>query len=251
MIYFLSSLEINDIWAKEILAHVKVKKNLMSFANWGKKNALMEQIRDASNLVMIDSGAFTFQRKAHLRGNVEQKVIEYGEFIKKFDRPNIVGYMEMDLDNMVGYERVLEYRKYLQGISNKIIPIWHKRIGGFPEFDKICRENRGKIVGIGGFRDEDIKDYQYIQFVKHAKKYGVKLHALGLTRDEILRQVPFSYCDSSSWAQSVRYCNMTRLKDMKSTRESNTKLFPFYALKSYEKFQAKSDFYEFYWRNES
>ena len=62
-----------------------------------------------------------------------------------------------------------------------------------------------KIIAITGFKNEDIKDEQYMMFLKYAKKYTCKVHCLGMTRRKILDKVPFDYADSSSWVQSSIY----------------------------------------------
>lgn len=69
----------------------------------------------------------------------------------------------------------------------------------------MCKDYSGKIIAITGFKNEDIKDEQYIMFLKYAKKYNCKVHCLGMTRKKMLDKVPFDYVDSSSWLQSTIY----------------------------------------------
>lgn len=192
----------------------KLKWNLTSFfyarGNSGKtKKALI--IRDASELMLIDSGAYSFQKGSTKGAKIdwEKYTRQYAEFIKSFDRPNVIGYFEMDIDAIVGYERVLELRKILQAASDKIIPVWHKN-RGIKGFDSMCREYAGKIVAISGFRNEDISDDQYLMFLWHAKKYNCRVHALGLMRPDILDKVPFDYTDSSSWGQATVWAYLFR-----------------------------------------
>lgn len=110
----------------------------------------------------------------------------------------------MDVDNIIGYDKVLQLRKKLEKVSDKIIPVWHKN-RGIEDFKKMCQDYKGKIIAITGFKNEDIKDEQYLMFLKYAKKYGCKVHCLGMTRQKVLEKVPFDYCDSSSWVQSSIY----------------------------------------------
>lgn len=110
----------------------------------------------------------------------------------------------MDVDNVIGYEKVLELRKILESVSNKIIPVWHKN-RGVEEFKKTCQEYQNKVIAITGFRNEDIQDHQYLIFLKYAKKYNCKVHCLGMTRKKILDKIPFDYADSSSWLQNIVY----------------------------------------------
>lgn len=151
---------------------------------------------------MIDSGAHSFQFGAKV--DFEQYTREYAEFIKKFDKPNVVGYFEMDVDNVIGYDKVLELRKILEEVSDKIIPVWHPN-RGIEDFKQMCKKYEGKVISITGFAGKEIRDDQYIMFLKYAKKHNCKMHCLGMTRKDILKKVPFDYVDSSSWLQSVVY----------------------------------------------
>lgn len=182
---------------------VKFKYNLMSYFYVRKsKYELACFIRDNSEEVLIDSGAHSFQKGAKV--DWIKFTQEYAEFIKKFDKPNVVGYFEMDVDNILGYKKVLELRKILESVSDKIIPVWHKN-RGIEDYKNMCKQYSGKIVAITGFKNEEVQDHQYMMFLKYAKKYNCKVHCLGMTRKKILDTVPFDYVDSSSWKQSALY----------------------------------------------
>lgn len=181
---------------------IKFKWNLMSYYYIKDQQRLATIIRDNSEEILIDSGAHSFQKGKKVDWLEYTK--KYADFIKKFDRPNVIGYFEMDVDNVIGYDKVLELRKILESVSDKIIPVWHKN-RGIEEFKKMCRQYAGKIVAITGFKNEDIQDHQYMMFLKYAKKYNCKVHCLGMTRRKILDKVPFDYVDSSSWKQSGIY----------------------------------------------
>lgn len=142
---------------------VRYKWNLMSFYYIKSKKELAIYIRDRSELIEIDSGAHSFQKGKKVDWVEYTK--QYAEFIKEFDRPNVVGYFEMDVDNIIGYDKVLELRKILESVSNKIIPVWHKN-RGIEEYKKMCKDYAGKIIAITGFKNEDIKDEQYLMFLK-------------------------------------------------------------------------------------
>ena len=181
---------------------IKLQYNLMSYFYIKNKISLAEMIRDNSECILIDSGAHSFQKGKKVDWVEYTK--KYAEFIKTFDRPNVIGYFEMDVDNIIGYDKVLELRKILESVSNKIIPVWHKN-RGIEEFKKMCRDYSGKVIAITGFKNEDIKDEQYLMFLKYAKKYKCRVHCLGMTRRKVLDKVPFDYVDSSSWVQSTVY----------------------------------------------
>lgn len=181
---------------------IRFKYNLMSYFYARKKPELTEFIRDHSELVMIDSGAHSFQKGLHV--DWEAYTDQYAEFIQRFDRPHVVGYFEMDVDNVIGYERVLRLRSRLEAVSDKIIPVWHKG-RGIHEFKRMCEDYAGRIVAVTGFKNEDIQDHQYMMFLKYAWDHGCQVHCLGMTRKKILDSVPFDYVDSSSWLQQSLY----------------------------------------------
>lgn len=121
---FLSAIETNQ---NVPYSFKSMKYNLMSYFYIKSKIELAEYIRDHSELIIIDSGAHSFQKGKQV--NWAEYTKQYAEFIKQFDKPNVVGYFEMDVDNIIGYDKVLELRKILEQTTNKIIPVWHKNRG--------------------------------------------------------------------------------------------------------------------------
>ena len=157
--------------------------------------------------MLIDSGAHSFQKGKKVPW--EEYTDKYAQFIKEHDCDKILGYFEMDVDNQIGYERVLQLRKKLLAVTDKIIPVWHKN-RGIDEFKKMCHETKGNIVAVTGFKNEDIIDKQYGAFVKYAWSCGKKIHCLGMTRTKVLNKIPFDYVDSSSWKQKAVYGGMVQ-----------------------------------------
>ena len=201
---FLSAIENQSKIVKDIVKEYgKMHYNLMSFYGIkGKSVSTANYIRDNSEMILIDSGAHSFQYGKKVDWLEYTK--KYAEFIKEFDRPNVLGYFEMDVDNIIGYEKVKELRKILERVSNKIIPVWHPN-RGINDYIEMCKKYANKVIAIGGFRGSDIKDEQYLMFLKVAKKYNCKVHCLGMTRKKVLDKVPFDYVDSSSWLQNAVY----------------------------------------------
>lgn len=197
--------------------NVKMLWNLMSYYYARKVPDLAVLIRDNSENIMIDSGAHSFQKGTKV--DWVKYTYEYAEFIQKFDRPNVIGYFEMDVDNIIGYEKVLQLRAILENVSGKIIPVWHKN-RGIEDFKQMCEKYSGKVVAITGWRNEDIKDDQYKMFVKYAHDHNCRIHCLGMTRRPVLEKVPFDYTDSSSWVQDTLY---GRVGKKKVTRDMSSK----------------------------
>ena len=195
------------------------KYNLMSFY-YIKKEEIFKEIIKKSELILIDSGAHSFQKGKKVDWVEYTK--KYANWIKENDCNKILGYFEMDVDNVIGYENVLELRKILESVTDKIIPVWHKN-RGIEDFKKMCKDYQGKIIAITGFKNEDIQDHQYMMFLKYAKKYNCKVHCLGMTRRKILDTVPFDFVDSSSWKQQAIYGRVGKNKVTKEYSKKNRK----------------------------
>lgn len=239
---FLSALEASPEFEKIDKEILKYKNNLMSFYYIKNKIERAIKIRNKSELVLIDSGAHSFQKGKKV--DWDKYTEQYTEFIKKFDKPNVIGYFEMDVDNIIGYDKVLELRKILEKVTDKIIPVWHKN-RGIEEYKKMCQDYAGRIIAITGFKNEDIKDDQYLMFLKYAKKYNCKVHCLGMTRKKVLDKVPFNYVDSSSWKQQSIYGMIGRKKVAKEfSKQKRWKVM----LENYKKAMQMQDYYYKKWR---
>lgn len=234
---FLSGLEASGEFHQIDATIPKYKYILCSF--YYIKQPIFERILSKSELMIIDSGAHSFQKGKKVDWVEYTK--KYAEWIKENDCEKIVGYFEMDVDNIIGYERVLELRKILESVSDKIIPVWHKN-RGIDEFKAMCKQYAGKVVAITGFKNEDIQDHQYLMFLKYAKKHGCKVHCLGMTRKKILDTVPFDFVDSSSWKQAGIY---GRIGNKKVSKEfSRQKRWAVLA----ESFKKSAEMQEHYYR---
>ena len=239
---FLSALENGSVSYYGGIYQLDLLYNLMSYYYLRNNLSVAEVVRDKSKLIMIDSGAHSFQKGKQV--DWEQYTREYADFIEKFDRPNVVGYFEMDVDNLLGYDKVLRLRKILEAKSDKIIPVWHKN-RGLDDFKKMCQDYAGKVIAITGFKNEDIKDEQYMMFLKYAKKYKCKVHCLGMTRKKVLDKVPFDYVDSSSWKQGAIY---GRIGNRKIDRNFNKNNYPEVYLQAYLEGMKMQRQYERRWK---
>lgn len=200
----------------ELLRRKKsLRWNLLSYYQIRNDISLFKKCLSASELMEIDSGAHSFQKGKKV--DWEDYTRKYADFIQKYDNPKIIGFFEMDVDNIIGYENVLKLRKILEKVSDKIIPVWHKQ-RGIKEFTRMCQQYSGRIVAITGFANEDIRDDQYVVFLKEAKKYNCKVHCLGMTRRRILDKVPFDFTDSATWKLRTTYGKVEGINDKKIKR---------------------------------
>lgn len=70
---------------------------------------------------MADSGAFTAMNAGK---KIDAKYID--DYIAWIKANDIKNFVEMDLDEIIGYDKTLEIRKYIEHETNALpIPVWH------------------------------------------------------------------------------------------------------------------------------
>lgn len=152
---------------------------------------------------LLDSGAFTFFSSGKKDVDWDEYVKRYAEFIVKND---IKHFFELDIDKLVGYQKVLDLRKKLEQMTlKKCIPVWHKSRGK-EEFLRMCDEY--KYVAVGGIVSKEITREQYPLFtwlINEAHKRGCKIHGLGFTNLEGITKYHFDTVDSTSWTTGNRF----------------------------------------------
>lgn len=152
---------------------------------------------------LLDSGAFTFMGGKKSAIDWDSYVERYSRFISDND---VRLFFELDIDSVVGYERVLELRDKLENLTGKrCIPVWHKSRGK-DEFLKMCDEY--DYVAIGGIASKEIVKREYgvfRWFIKEANKRGAKIHGLGFTDARYFDKIRFDSVDSSTWNIGQRF----------------------------------------------
>lgn len=158
--------------------------------------------------IILDSGAFTFMSGGKAQISWEEYVERYAHFIKA---TGVEHFIELDIDALVGYDKVKQLRKQLIAATNKQpIPVWHKSRGK-EEFLHMCEEF--SYVALGGFaiRNWTKKDFKFISwFIREAHKRGAKIHGLGFTYFNELKKYHFDSVDSSAWTIGNRYGGMNK-----------------------------------------
>ena len=151
---------------------------------------------------LLDSGAFTFMSKGGVI-DCEEYIERYCDYI---NRNNIEKFFELDIDSIVGYDRVLKYRDKIESLTGKkCIPVFHRERGK-NEFLRMCRDY--PYVAIGGLAIKDIsrKEYKFLKwFIDTSHENGAKIHGLGFTNLEWLKKLRFDSVDSTSWVAGNRF----------------------------------------------
>lgn len=152
---------------------------------------------------LLDSGAFTFMTDNSSHLDWDEYIERYAAFIV---RNNIQKYFELDIDSVVGYERVKQFRNKLEKLTNRpCIPVWHKA-RGISEWSRMCDEYN--YVAIGGIVSKEIKPDQYKAFphmIAEAHRRKAKVHGLGFTNLTLLPKIHFDSVDSTAWTTGNRF----------------------------------------------
>lgn len=155
-----------------------------------------------SKRFMLDSGAFTFFSAGG--------VVDWRDYIKRYaafiNRNNVKRFFELDIDRLIGYEKVLYYRSMIEHLTGRqCIPVWHKSRGQ-DEYIRMCEQYN--YVAVGGIASGEItqKEYKYFpHLIETAHGHGAKIHGLGFTRIKGLQRYHFDSVDSTSWLSGQRY----------------------------------------------
>lgn len=207
---FLSSYEIEK--NSNVLKKTKPLFVLGSFFYLKKRKE--EYIQEYMNYVktqckdfILDSGAFSMlsgsKNKESFLEKLDNYITEYIDFINKYDVKN---FIELDIDKIIGYEKVKQIRKKIEKETNKkSIPVFHLS-RGIEEYKKLIKNY--PYICIGGIAIKTIKkkDYKKIfpPLLRLAKTENCKVHGLGFTASNV-NEFDFYSVDSSSWRTSARY----------------------------------------------
>ena len=152
---------------------------------------------------LLDSGAFTFMQGTGGHTDWNEYIERYADFIK---RNNVQKYFELDIDVVVGYDRVKALRHQLESLTGKpSIPVWHLS-RGLDEYRRMCDEY--DYVAIGGIVSGEIRKEKYGAFpalISEAHKRGAKVHGLGFTALDWLTKCHFDSVDSTAWTTGNRF----------------------------------------------
>lgn len=210
---------------KGFVVDASISRGRMALEKWGGYDSSVKEYRpyilesffycdaDTERLLpyfgdfLLDSGAFTFMQGKGGSPNWDEYVERYADFI---NRNNVDKFFELDIDSVTGYDHVKRLRSRLESLTGKqSIPVWH-RSRGKDEFEGLCKEY--PYVALGGLVD-GAKKGEYARslwkffpwFISTAHNNGAKIHALGFTSLDGIKQYHFDSVDSTAWASGNRF----------------------------------------------
>ena len=157
---------------------------------------------------ILDSGAFSTFKNPE-----KAKSYDWDNYVKKYIQfINYTGqkrFFEMDIDCVVGLEKVEYYRKQIEdGVGIQPIPCWHAS-RGWEYFEMMCEEYPVVSLGITPRTKQGAlsrkKPEVLKKFIDTAHKKGKKIHGLGFTQTQLLKRLNFDSVDSTSWLSGATY----------------------------------------------
>jgi hypothetical protein len=157
---------------------------------------------------LLDSGAFTYMTGNGGKVNWDSYIEQYAAFINKHD---IKLFFELDIDSIVGLKEVERLRSKLEALTNKkCIPCWHKN-RGLEYWKQMCRDYNYVAIGTtnNGLKAADGTTRQKLMgimsgMIRIAKENKAKVHGLGYTNLEGLKEFKFNSVDSTAWLYGNR-----------------------------------------------
>ena len=164
---------------------------------------------------MADSGAFTAMNAGK---KIDDNYID--QYIKWINENDIQNFVEMDLDEIIGYEDVLKLRKKIEiQTGKKPIPVWHN-VRGEDGWRQMCYEYPYVAISLSLMTNTSkwLKQYDYEPldwFMTEARKAGAKVHALGCNNLQLMEKYRFYSADSSTHTSGRRFGSIIGIKNGK------------------------------------
>lgn len=159
--------------------------------------------------LMIDSGAYTFHVKEE---EYKQKPVSYfDDYVKKYvewiraNKDYIFSCVEVDIANIVGFERVDYYRReFFEPLKDEgilVCYVWHEW-DGKQHWEEMCKKY--DYVGFS-LEVNNYSEAEVMKMVNTARRYGAIVHGFALTRVELMSKIPFFSGDSTTWLVGTQY----------------------------------------------
>lgn len=261
MNYYFAGAEAKYVYL--MLKDAGVKKALFSF--YGMSNKVKRNFWSLSKIfthIMIDSGAFTFitGNKKVKENEIDDLVIEYGNWLKS-NKDYFNHYVEMDVDSVLGYPKVLEYRKYLEDCTGiPCMPCWHI-MRGVENWRELSKQYQ--YIALGGLANRELrKPERYIPtLLSMAHQNNCKVHGMGYTKFQYLKTYPFDSVDSTSWLKQSIYGGYYVFVDNRMEKAKGGGLknlgrlskihYSLIKKHNLKQFKAYADYLEKYWENKT
>lgn len=178
--------------------------------------------------VFVDSGAHSFftesgsgVHSATGKDRVPKKTLPpeqyFARYVKWLKRwwDHFDWFAELDIGEIVGQARVLEWRALLRqhGLWGKCVPVYHPAVMARSDFSAMLDEAESRYVAVEGIRSGGAPRLPYKELLREAYHKKVRVHGFAMIRQSILKELPFYSVDSSSWKAAFSYGQMMVRQD--------------------------------------
>lgn len=218
----------------DILYDLGIRNFLMSYEYLKGKG--VHQLKKYPDMhLFIDSGAYTYnQDPKYNEYTVEQwekQIEEYLAWAEKH-KNQIFAIADLDIQYLVGYEKVVEWRKkyfepFMLRTGLPVCFIYHEE--GLDVWEYMCK--RYPYVGISLNIDREVDETELRNKFKIAEKHNALVQGMASTRTGMLTQYPFYTVDSTTWNVGLKYGEISVWTGNKMSRikkaDFKEKAFPY------------------------
>jgi hypothetical protein len=206
-------------------AKVAIKKRLvdnafLSYYYLRKKADLdFAFYREHIKTIIIDSGAHTFFSElqgqglsvsVHVKKSKTKETPDiywehYKEWLIKY-HTYFDYFVELDIGEIVGQEKVLKWREELKelGLYKQCITCYHPRVISWKAYLEMLDGSQSRYCAVEGERPGR-GSLPYGKLLKEAWDRKVKIHGFALIKKRLLEKYPFYSADSTSWKAGNQY----------------------------------------------
>lgn len=218
----------------DILYDLGIRNFLMSYEYLKGKG--VHQLKKYPDMhLFIDSGAYTYnQDPKYGEYTIEQwekQIEEYLAWAEKH-KNQIFAIADLDIQYLVGYEKVVEWRKkyfepFMLRTGLPVCFIYHEE--GLDIWEYMCK--RYPYVGISLNIDREVDETELRNKFKIAEKHNALVQGMASTRTGMLTQYPFYTVDSTTWNVGLKYGEISVWTGNKMSRikkaDFKEKAFPY------------------------
>ena len=205
---------------EKILERTKNPFNLYSFY-------YIEELKnfkfpDYCKRIMVDSGAHTLQYTNNSPQTYQAFFERYVNFIKQHKDDERITFIELDIDNVIGWDKLQQWRETLLSLRDDMMIVWHKWSENLAKRD-LWEEyvNQFKFISIP---NKDMKNINVHKALDLAREKGIKVHGLAMTKPNLPYIYKFTSIDSSTWASGGRFGNMYMFRGNKLVTINTAKI---------------------------
>jgi len=195
---------------RKMMIDLGVKNMLFSYkwirerggVGWEK---IFRELKESGRELFLDSGAFYWREMARLHKKItgaEEYINDYILFLEKVGG-YLDWYCELDIDTVIGWDRVKEYRERMWKKGLKPVLVYQATIPNIVQEWVKWRDYPGEMLAIGSMMKKRVSEKYNDQMAERVE--GKKVHLFGITSGVIANLKRIYSVDSTNWVVGARY----------------------------------------------